>query len=77
MFDERRIRKHGLPAQATVVSTMAARGIVPGRRSSMISPAPAPADPVADIERLVTLRDSGALTQQEFELMKAKLIGPT
>jgi hypothetical protein len=37
----------------------------------------ASADPVAAIERLVALRDSGALTPQEFEMMKAKLIGQT
>ncbi|MCU1399503.1 MAG: Short C-terminal protein [Acidimicrobiales bacterium] len=35
------------------------------------------ADPVAEIERLVALRDSGALTAAEFDAMKAKLIGPT
>jgi hypothetical protein len=33
-------------------------------------------DPVAAIERLVALRDAGALTPEEFETMKAKLIGP-
>jgi hypothetical protein len=69
---------------AEMRATMAERGIVPGRPFPMTSPAPSPGpspaastDLVADIERLVTLRDSGALTQQEFELMKAKLIGPT
>ncbi|MCU1387615.1 MAG: Short C-terminal protein, partial [Ilumatobacteraceae bacterium] len=40
-------------------------------------PAARSSDPVADIERLVALRDSGALTPAEFDAMKAKLIGPT
>jgi hypothetical protein len=45
------------------------------------SPAPAPAAPtaggdsVAELERLVKLRDSGALTDAEFEHQKARLLG--
>lgn len=39
--------------------------------------ATAPRDAVAEIERLVALRDSGALSPAEFDAMKAKLIGPT
>ena len=43
-------------------------------------PAPAPAadsggDPVAELERLAKLRDSGALTDAEFEQQKAKILG--
>ncbi len=44
------------------------------------SPAPAPAaggggDHLADLERLAKLRDSGALTDAEFEQQKAKILG--
>ena len=42
------------------------------------SPAPAPAgagDSVAELERLAKLRDSGALTDAEFEQQKAKILG--
>jgi putative oligomerization/nucleic acid binding protein len=43
------------------------------------SPAPAPAsgggDSVAELERLAKLRDSGALSEAEFEQQKAKILG--
>ena len=44
------------------------------------TPAPAPAaasggDSVAELERLVKLRDSGALTDAEFQQEKAKILG--
>jgi hypothetical protein len=32
-------------------------------------------DPVADLERLAKLRDSGALTEAEFEQQKARILG--
>ena len=42
-------------------------------------PAPAPAaaapDPVAQLTQLAALRDSGALTEEEFEAQKAKILG--
>ena len=55
----------------------------PGASSSPISdsgftPAPAPAvqgDHIAELERLAKLRDSGALTDAEFEQQKAKILG--
>jgi len=40
------------------------------------APAPAPApDPVAQLTQLAALRDSGALTEEEFEAQKAKILG--
>jgi hypothetical protein len=50
--------------------------------SGGFAPAPAPAaaaagggDHLADLERLAKLRDSGALTDAEFEQQKAKILG--
>src|SRR5262249_30208731 len=44
------------------------------------APPPAPAasggaDPIAELERLAKLHDSGALTDAEFEQQKAKILG--
>ena len=43
------------------------------------APAPAPAapaaDPIAQLTQLAALRDSGALTEAEFEAEKAKILG--
>ena len=41
------------------------------------APAPAPAapDPIAQLTQLAALKDSGALTEAEFEAQKAKLLG--
>ena len=43
------------------------------------APAPAPAaaapDPVAQLTQLAALKDSGALTEAEFEAEKAKILG--
>jgi len=45
------------------------------------APAPAPApeaaapDPVAQLTQLAALKDSGALTQAEFDAQKAKILG--
>ncbi len=56
-----------------------ARGEVRPVGGSGFVPAPAPsggaADHVAELERLAKLRDSGALTDAEFEQQKAKLLG--
>jgi hypothetical protein len=58
-----------------------ARGEVRPVGGSGFAPAPAPApasgggDHVADLERLAKLRDSGALTDAEFEQQKAKILG--
>ena len=45
---------------------------------SGFTPAPAPpsgGDHIAALERLAKLRDSGALTDAEFEQQKAKILG--
>ncbi len=40
------------------------------------APAPAPAaDPIAQLKQLGELRDSGVLTEAEFEAEKAKILG--
>jgi len=56
------------------------RGQVTPVGGSGFSPAPAPqaaggGDNVAELERLAKLRDSGALTEAEFEAQKAKILG--
>jgi Short C-terminal domain len=38
-------------------------------------PAPEPADPLAQLERLAALRQRGALTAEEFEAQKKRLLG--
>ena len=57
-----------------------ARGEVRPVGGSGFVPAPAPAsstggDHLAELERLAKLRDSGALTDAEFEQQKAKILG--
>jgi hypothetical protein len=57
-----------------------ARGEVRPGGGSGFAPAPAPApagggDHLAELERLAKLRDSGALTDAEFEQQKAKILG--
>jgi hypothetical protein len=39
------------------------------------APPPAAADPVEQLTKLGQLRDSGVLTEQEFEAQKAKILG--
>jgi len=59
------------------------RGEVRPVGGSGFTPAPAPApssgaggdDQIAELERLAKLRDSGALTDAEFEQQKAKILG--
>ncbi len=60
------------------------RGEVRPVGGSGFSPAPAPApasggggdgDSIAELERLAKLRDSGALTDSEFEQQKARILG--
>jgi hypothetical protein len=57
-----------------------ARGDVRPVGGSGFAPAPAPSsggggDHLAELERLAKLRDSGALTDAEFEQQKAKILG--
>jgi hypothetical protein len=55
------------------------RGEVRPVGGSGFTPAPAPAadsgDHIAELERLAKLRDSGALSDAEFEQQKAKILG--
>lgn len=60
----------------------AAGEVRPVAGSGGFAPAPAPTPPaggggdhLADLERLAKLRDSGALTDAEFEQQKAKILG--
>ena len=59
--------------------TAPARGEVRPVGGSGFAPAPTPApsggDHVAELERLAKLRDSGALTDAEFEQQKARILG--
>jgi hypothetical protein len=63
------------------VATGPTRGEVRPVSGDGFTPAPAPSagsggdDSVAELERLAKLRDSGALTDAEFEQQKAKILG--
>ena len=46
------------------------------RRIAPAVPTAAPRAPVADLKELGALHDSGALTDTEFEAVKAKLLAP-
>jgi len=62
------------------VSGQPARGEVRPAAGAEFTPAPAPppqpggGDHIAELERLAKLRDSGALTDAEFEQQKAKIL---
>ncbi len=48
----------------------------PEQQYAPSEPAPAPAvDPIEQLTKLAALKDSGALTEAEFEAEKAKLLG--
>jgi len=57
----------------------AAQAQQPVEEAPAPAPAPAPAaaapDPVAQLTQLAALKDSGALTEAEFEAEKAKILG--
>jgi hypothetical protein len=71
------------PAEIAIDWNAAPRAAAEGEVRSVGGPgfAPAPAsrggseDSVAELERLAKLRDSGALTEAEFEQQKAKILG--
>jgi hypothetical protein len=44
------------------------------RRVAPAVPTAAPRDPIADLKELAALHDSGALTDTEFETLKARLL---
>jgi Short C-terminal domain len=50
-------------------------GFAPAPSGSAGSPGPAGGDSIDELERLARLRDSGALTDAEFEQQKAKILG--
>jgi hypothetical protein len=49
--------------------------VTPPARTAPTVPTDAGGDPVERIARAAQLRDSGVLTQQEFEALKAKILG--
>jgi hypothetical protein len=69
---------------AVVAGTAAAVGGRAARQQAAAAPAPAPApapaapatsDTIQQLTQLSALRDSGALTEAEFEAEKAKILG--
>ena len=73
---------------AVVAGTAGVVGGRVARRQEAMAPEPAPAaapapppaaaaapDPVAQLKDLAALKDSGALTEAEFETEKAKILG--
>jgi hypothetical protein len=66
------MRGHGM-AERSAAREQAARGQVDDYiRSTVASGGPGPVD---DLTRLASLRDSGVLTDAEFESMKARVVG--
>ncbi|HVY79313.1 MAG TPA: PH domain-containing protein [Solirubrobacterales bacterium] len=71
----------GNKAEIKQVSKGQCRGFAEFVRARSTAPtahasAPPPAAHLDQLERLVKLRDAGALTSEEFESQKAKLLGP-
>ena len=70
---------------AVVGGHMANKQAAAAQQPEYAEPAPAPApppapapqapDPIAQLTQLAALKDSGALTEAEFEAEKAKLLG--
>ncbi len=70
---------------AVVGGHMANKQAAAAQQQAQAAPEPAPApaaapaatapDPVAQLTQLAALRDSGALTEEEFEAQKAKILG--
>ena len=50
-------------------------GMHPGWQSRHGAPPPSLSDPVEQLEKLAKLKESGALTEAEFEAEKAKILG--
>jgi hypothetical protein len=74
--DQERILAEGIAGEAAIVGMG-----TPARGAPGFAPAPAPSggggstDNIGEFERLAKLRDSGALTDAEFEREKAKILG--
>jgi hypothetical protein len=66
---------------AVVGGHMANKQAAQAQQAAPEAPAPAPEpaaaapDPIEQLTQLAALRDSGALTEAEFEAQKAKLLG--
>jgi hypothetical protein len=66
---------------AVVGGHMANKQAAQAQQAEAEAPAPAPApaatapDPIEQLTQLAALKDSGALTEAEFEAQKAKILG--
>jgi Short C-terminal domain len=68
---------------AVVGGHMANKQAAQAQQAAAEAPAPAPPpapeagapDPIEQLTQLAALRDSGALTEEEFEAQKAKILG--
>jgi hypothetical protein len=64
---------------AHAANRRAAEQVAPAPQAPPPPPPPAPAaaapDPIAQLTQLAALKDSGALTEAEFETQKARLLG--
>jgi hypothetical protein len=64
-----------------MANKQAAQAQQPAEEAPAAAPAPAPApaaagpDPIGQLTQLAALKDSGALTEAEFEAEKAKILG--
>jgi hypothetical protein len=64
-----------------MANKQAAQAQQPAEEAPAAAPAPAPApaaagpDPIEQLTQLAALKDSGALTDAEFEAEKAKILG--
>jgi hypothetical protein len=64
-----------------MANKQAAQAQQPAEDAPAAAPAPAPApaaagpDPIEQLTQLAALKDSGALTEAEFEAEKAKILG--
>src|SRR5215217_8096000 len=70
------------PGASIDVSDSMVQGMFDPQQAAMMGigtlqaqPAPAQSDPVDRLERLASLRDSGAITDDEFSAAKARLLG--
>jgi hypothetical protein len=70
---------HMANKQAQAAQAQAAQAQAAPAPEPQYAPAPEPAaaapDPIEQLTKLAALRDSGALTQEEFDAEKAKILG--
>jgi len=73
------VRTTVVAGTAAAVGAHAANRSAAQQEAPAPAPAPAPAaaapDPIGQLTQLAALRDSGALTEAEFETQKARLLG--